>query len=104
MQYEICPLRILPGPQVIFLSVILLAPMENKIEDEGSMGRMQRFAEIYREKMKARPYMELIARYDAMTEAGLLVGERVKADLYLDTHRMNELLYPEKLSIVAKES
>ena len=75
-------------------SVILLAPMENKNEDEASASRMQRFAEIYQEKMKARPYMELIARYDAMTEAGLLVGERVKADLYLDTHRMNELLYP----------
>jgi hypothetical protein len=81
-----------------------LAPMENKKEDPASMGRLQRFAEIYREKMKARPYMELIARYDAMTEAGLLVGERVKADFYLDTHRMNELLYPESLSLVAKES
>jgi hypothetical protein len=44
--------------------------------------------------MKAHPYMEILARYDSMTEAGLLVRERVKADLYLDTHRMNELLYP----------
>jgi hypothetical protein len=39
-----------------------------------------------------------------MTEAGLLVTERVKADLYLDTHRFNELLYPEKLSIVASDN
>ena len=56
---------------------------------------MKRFAEIYREKMKARPYMELIARYDSMTEAGLLSTEREMADYYLDTHRFNELLYPE---------
>lgn len=70
------------------------AMKDEKEVDEASLGRLQRFAEIYREKMKARPYMELLARYDSMTEAGLLVGERVKADLYLDTHRMNELLYP----------
>jgi hypothetical protein len=71
-----------------------LAPMDNKNDDDASVGRLQRFAEIYREKMKAHPYMEILARYDSMTEAGLLVRERVKADLYLDTHRMNELLYP----------
>lgn len=74
--------------------VIRLAPMDNKNDDDASVGRLQRFAEIYREKMKAHPYMEILARYDSMTEAGLLVRERVKADLYLDTHRMNELLYP----------
>lgn len=67
------------------------------------MGRLRRFAEIYRERMKARPYMEVLARYDSMTEAGLLVAEREQADIYLDTHRLNELLYPEKLSIVATE-
>ena len=77
--------------------------MDNKLDDEGSAERMKLFAELYREKMKARPYMELIARYDAMTEAGLAVRERVKADLYLDTHRMNELLYPENLSLVANK-
>ncbi|HUR98938.1 MAG TPA: hypothetical protein VMZ26_12800 [Pyrinomonadaceae bacterium] len=76
--------------------------MDNKTEDDASAERLKRFAEIYREKMKARPYMELIARYDAMTEAGLAVRERVKADLYLDTNRMNELLYPENLSLVVK--
>ena len=67
------------------------------------MGRLRRFAEIYRERMKARPYMEILARYDSMTEAGLLVGEREQADVYLDTHRLNELLYPEKLSVVTNE-
>ena len=78
--------------------------MDKIKDDNASAGRLKRFAEIYREKMKARPYMELIARYDSMTEAGLLVTERVKADLYLDTHRFNELLYPEKLSIVPSEN
>ena len=73
------------------------------IDDDASKGRLKRFAEIYREKMAARPYMEILARYGAMTEAELLVGEREKADLFLDTHRFNELLYPEKLSIVGTE-
>lgn len=77
--------------------------MINNNDDDASRGRLKLFAEIYREKMAARPYMEIIARYGAMTEAGLLVGERKKADLYLDTHRFNELLYPEKLSIVGTE-
>ena len=78
---------------VFRICVILLAQMD-KNDDNASAGRLQRFAEIYREKMKAHPYMEILARYDSMTEAGLLVRERVKADLYLDTHRLNELLYP----------
>ena len=81
-----------------------LGAMENNNEDTASKGRLKRFAEIYREKMKAKPYMELIARYDSMTEAGLLVGERVKADLYLDTHRFNELLYPENRLTLANEN
>jgi hypothetical protein len=72
-------------------------------EDEASRSRLKRFAEIYREKMASGPLMEVIARYGAMTEAGLLVGEREKADLFLDTHRFNELLYPENLSVIAKE-
>ena len=46
--------------------------------------------------------MEVIARYGSMTEAGLLVSEREKADLFLDTHRFNELLYPETVSIVTE--
>ena len=78
--------------------------MKETKRDDASAGRLKHFAEIYSEKMKARPYMELIARYDSMTEAGLLVGEREMADFYLDTHRFNELLYPEKLSIVVNEN
>jgi hypothetical protein len=78
--------------------------MENTEEHDASMGRLRRFAEIYREKMAKHPYMEILARYDAMTEAKLLVKERVKADLFLETHRMNELLYPAKLVEVGKES
>jgi len=78
--------------------------MTNNTEDEASQGRLKRFAEIYRDKMAARPYMEVLARYGAMTEAGLLVREREKADLYLDTHRFNELLNPANLTIVGKES
>ena len=77
--------------------------MVHEIIDDASRARLKRFAEIYRQKMEARPYMEILARYGAMTEASLLVGEREQADLYLDTHRFNELLYPDGLSIVGKE-
>jgi len=59
-----------------------------------SAGRLKQFAEIYKAKMAAGPFMEILARYDSMTEAGLLVGEREQADFYLDTNRFNELLYP----------
>ena len=52
--------------------------------------------------MAAGPVMEIIARYGSMTEAGLMVSEREKADLFLDTHRFNELLYPENLSVIGK--
>ena len=54
-------------------------------------------------KMAAGPYMEIIARYSSMTEAGLLVGEREQADNYLDTHRFNELLYPAGLAEVKND-
>ena len=77
--------------------------MTRNKEDEASQSRLKRFAEIYREKMAAGPLMEVIARYGSMTEAGLLVSEREKADLFLDTHRFNELLYPENLSMLAKD-
>ena len=76
--------------------------MTSNKEDEASQSRLKRFAEIYREKMAAGPLMEVIARYGSMTEAGLLVSEREKADLFLDTHRFNELLYPETVSIVTE--
>ena len=94
-------LRVTPSPRT--MCDTLGAVEKNKEFDEASMGRLRRFAEIYRERMKGRPYMEILARYDSMTEAGLLVGEREQADVYLDTHRLNELLYPEKLSVVVNE-
>jgi hypothetical protein len=78
--------------------------MSENEEITTSAGRLKRFAEIYKTKMAAGPFMEIIARYSSMTEAGLLVGEREKADLYLDTHRFNELLYPGKLVEVKKEN
>jgi len=84
--------------------VILLRAMISFNDDEASRNRLKQFAEIYRDKMAARPYMEILARYGAMTEAGLLVGEREKADLFLDTHRFNELLYPENLSVIGKHN
>ena len=93
-----------PAPSVLINKVILLAPMISNNEDDASQDRLKRFAELYREKMAARPPMEILARYGAMTEAGLLVSERVKADLFLDTHRLNELLYPEKLSMIGKKN
>ena len=84
--------------------VILLARMISINEHEASQDRLKRFEEIYRDKMAARPPMEILARYGAMTEAGLLVSEREKADLFLDTHRLNELLYPEKSSTIGMEN
>ena len=78
--------------------------IEDMEEATSSTLRLKRFAEIYRTKMAAQPFMEIIARYQAMTEAGLLVSEREKADLYLDTHRFNELLYPSSLVEIATEA
>jgi hypothetical protein len=72
-------------------------------ERSQSASRLKRFAEIYRTKMAARPFMEIIARYQSMTEAGLTVREREMADLYLDTHRFNDLLYPVEIANVAKK-
>ena len=70
----------------------------NDVEEvESSVGRLQSFARIYKAKMAAGPLMEILARYESMTEARLLVSEREKADLYLDTHRLDELLYPSNI-------
>ena len=79
-----------------------LAPMSNNKESDASAGRLKRFAEIYQEKMAKRPYMEILARYDSMTEAKLVVAERIQADLYLDTHRLNEFLHPEDSETILK--
>ena len=40
-------------------------------EDEASQGRLKLFAEIYRQKMAARPPMEILARYAAMPSSEL---------------------------------
>ena len=63
-------------------------------ENEASIARLKKFAEIYRDKMAEHPFMEILARYNSMSEAGLLVSERIQADLFLETHRFNELLNP----------
>ena len=77
--------------------------MNNLQEVKASTARLKRFAEIYKEKMANRPSMEILIRYGSMTEAGLTAREREKADLFLDTHRFNDLLYPVELAEVAKQ-
>ena len=64
-----------------------------KVPDESS-ARLQKFAELYQKKMEQHPFMEIIVRYDSMTEAGLTVAERIKSDLYIETNRFDELLRP----------
>ena len=54
------------------------------------------FAEIYTKKIEAKPFMEIIARYDAMTEAKLELGEREFAENTIDSGKLDSLLHPEK--------
>ena len=56
---------------------------------------MQLFAQIYSAKIEARPSMEIIARYDAMTEAKLELGEREFAENTVDAGKLDTLLHPE---------
>ena len=56
---------------------------------------MRLFAEIYSTKIKARPVMEIIARYDSMTEAKLELGEREFAENTIDAGKLDMLLHPE---------
>ena len=56
---------------------------------------MRLFAEIYSTKIEAKPFMEIIARYDAMTEAKLELGEREFAENAIDAGKLDELLHPE---------
>ncbi len=56
---------------------------------------MRLFAEIYSAKVEARPVMEIIARYDAMTEARLELGEREFAENTIDAGKLDMLLHPE---------
>ena len=57
---------------------------------------MRLFAEIYTAKIAAKPFMEIIARYDAMTEAKLELGEREFAENTIDAGKLDTLLHPEK--------
>jgi hypothetical protein len=68
-----------------------------------STERLRRFAEIYKVKMDAKPYMEIRARYDSMSEAKLITSERVHAENLVDTGKLDELLHPENyLSTILK--
>jgi hypothetical protein len=69
--------------------------MTKSKESEESAGRLQRFAEIYQEKMTKRPMMEIIVRYASMTEAHLTVSERDRADLLIESNRFSELFQSE---------
>jgi hypothetical protein len=60
-----------------------------------STERLRRFAQIYKVKMDAKPYMEIRARYDSMSEAKLIISERVHAENLVDTGKLDELLHPE---------
>ena len=69
--------------------------MNNTKEKSESTERLKRFAEIYRARMEAKPYMEIRTRYDAMTDAKLIVAERELAENYVDTGKLDQLLNPE---------
>ena len=60
---------------------------------------MRLFAEIYRTKIEAKPFLEIVARYDAMTEAKLELGERVFAENAIDAGKLDELLNPENYPV-----
>lgn len=66
------------------------------IESKERTDRLRLFAEIYTTKLAAKPYMEIMARYDSMTEAKLEVGEREFAEESVDSGKLDELLNPEK--------
>lgn len=74
--------------------------MIKRIESKEGTERLKLFAEIYMIKMAGRPYMEIKARYDAMTEAKLELGERKFAEASVDAGRLDQLLNPEKYSAV----
>ena len=68
-----------------------------KIEkSSASTARLRLFAEIYQAKIDAKPYIEIRARYDSMTEAKLETGERELAENFVDAGKLDHLLHPEK--------
>ena len=73
--------------------------MIKRTESKEGTDRLRLFAEIYTKKVEAKPFMEIIARYDAMTEAKLELGEREYAENTVDAGRLDTLLHPEKYPI-----
>jgi hypothetical protein len=73
----------------------------NAKEKFESIDRLKRFAEIYQAKMDAKPYMEIRARYESMTEAKLVSGEREFAENIVDVGKIDQLLNPEKYRPIA---
>ncbi len=63
--------------------------------------RLRLFAEIYTARMAGKPYMEIRARYDSMTEAKLEVKEREFAEKMVDTGKLDEILHPENYQLTA---
>lgn len=76
----------------------------NTKEQSESTDRLRRFAEIYKTKMDAKPYMEIRARYDSMTEAKLQSGEREMAENFVDIGKLDQLLHPENYLPVTLKS
>lgn len=69
--------------------------MIKRTEGKEGTDRLRLFAQIYSAKVAAKPFMEIIARYDAMTEAKLELGEREFAENSIDAGKLDELLNPE---------
>ena len=73
--------------------------MIKRTESKEGTERLRLFAEIYMAKIAAKPFMEIIARYDAMTEAKLELGEREFAENTIDSGKLDTLLHPENYPI-----
>ena len=73
--------------------------MIKRTESKEGTERLRLFAEIYSAKVEARPVMEIIARYDAMTEAKLELGEREFAENTIDAGKLDMLLHPENYPV-----
>ncbi len=69
--------------------------MIKRTESKEGTDRLRLFAQIYSAKIEARPSMEIIARYDSMTEAKLELGEREFAENTVDGGKLDMLLHPE---------
>ena len=63
-------------------------------EEVQSADRLKRFAELYKQMMSERPYMEMLARHTSMKKAELTADERVTAERCLKADCLAELLGP----------